>query len=94
MKNLGGRDIDYVIYNLLSEEFAKKYGDDPRESLKCKLRILEMVEKKRKTLSSNKNTDFLIECLLNDNDISRDMSREEFEKHISPLMENFFEFLF
>jgi len=94
MRNLGGRDIDYLIYQLLSEEFTKKYGDDPRESPKCKLRLLEMIEKKRKTLSSNKTTDFLMECLLNDNDLSREMSRDEFEKILSPLMELFFEFLF
>ena len=94
MRNLGARDIDYMLFDMLSQEFLKKYGDDPRESPKCKLRILEMVEKKRKTLSSNKMTDFLIECLLNDNDLSREMSRDEFEKVISPLMESFFEFLF
>ena len=64
----------------------KKYGDDPTESAKCKLRILEMVEKKRKTLSSNKTTDFLIECLLNDNDLSREMSREELVQKCKTLL--------
>jgi len=50
--------------------------------------------KEEKDTKLEQNDYFLIECLLNDNDLSREMSREEFEKLISPLMENFFEFLF
>jgi heat shock protein 4 len=46
------------------------------------------MEKTRKLLTANKETDVHIECLMEDIDINRKISREEFEKIIaSPIMD-------
>jgi len=52
-RNLGGRNFDGLVMNMIGEEFAKKYGDDPREIPRCRLRMLEAAEKARKLLSSD-----------------------------------------
>lgn len=52
-RNLGGRDFDYAVMQKLGEEFAAKYGDDPRKNLRCRLRMYETIEKARKLLSGD-----------------------------------------
>ena len=52
--------------NVLCEKFNSEYGCDPRSSPKCKLRMLDFIEKARKILSGNTETDILIESLMED----------------------------
>lgn len=44
-RNLGGRNIDYLLVDKLGEEFAKKVGADPRRNLRARLRMLDVIEK-------------------------------------------------
>lgn len=50
---------------------------------RARLRMLDAVEKMRKLLSGNKEADINCESLLDDQDFSRNMSRDEFEKLIA-----------
>lgn len=78
-KNSGARQIDYQLFEMLAAEFEKKYGCDPREGVRQRLRLLDSIEKARKLLSGNKETDIVCEALMEDNDLRRHMTREEFE---------------
>ncbi len=83
-RNLGGRNFDALIVDRLSEEFEKKYGVNPKESPKARLRMLNQIEKGRKTLSANKEATIAVECLMEDEDLCRHFQREEFEGMIEP----------
>mmetsp|Transcript_43618 Transcript_43618/g.57784 ORF Transcript_43618/g.57784 Transcript_43618/m.57784 type:complete len:624 (+) Transcript_43618:73-1944(+) len=88
-RNLGGRDMDYQIMQKAGEEFLKKFGDDPRESPRCRLRMLETVEKARKLLSGDTEANINIDYLLNEEDLNKKLTRDEFEQLIDPQMRQF-----
>ena len=88
-RNLGARKIDYQLFDLLAEEFFKKYGCDPRESPRCRLRLLDAIEKMRKLLSGNKEADVNCEALMEDEDLRRHFTRDEFEELIAPFVAEF-----
>lgn len=85
-RNLGGRDLDYQIMLKLGEEFLKKYGDDPRENVRCRLRLFETIEKARKLLSGDTEASINIDYLLNEEDLNRKLTRDEFEQLVDPQM--------
>ena len=88
-KNLGARKIDFLLFDLLGEEFAKKYGCDPRKNIRCRLRLLDTIEKMRKLLSGNKEADVHCEALMEDEDLHRHFKREEFEELTGPFFADF-----
>jgi hypothetical protein len=88
-KDLGARKIDYQLFELLGGEFAKKYGCDPRENIRCRLRLLDSIEKVRKLLTSNKEADVHCEALMEDEDLHRAIKREELEELIEPFVVKF-----
>ncbi len=90
---MGGRDLDYQVMLKVGEEFAQKYGDDPRSNLRCRLRMYEMIEKARKLLSGDTEATINIDYLLNEEDLVRKMKREEFEQIIDPQMRQFADLL-
>jgi len=92
-RNLGARKLDYVLFDLIAAEFTKKYGCDPREGPRQRLRLLDSIEKLRKLLTSNKEADVTCEALMEDNDLRRHFTREEFEKLIEPFIVQFRECL-
>jgi molecular chaperone DnaK (HSP70) len=81
---LGARNFDVSLLEKIGGEFEKKYGCDPRTNPKARLRMLEGIEKSRIILSANIESSVNIECLLEDNDLSRSVSRTEFEEIIAP----------
>jgi len=86
-RNLGGRQFDYLLFNLLGGEFEKKYGCDPRTAPKPRLRMLEAIEKVRKLLTGNKEADISCESLMEDEDFFRHIKREELEELIQPVID-------
>jgi heat shock 70kDa protein 4 len=88
-RNLGARQIDYQLFDLLGGEFAKKFGCDPRPNIRCRLRLLDSIEKMRKLLTSNKESDVTCEALLEDEDLKRHFTREQLEKLMEPFMVDF-----
>jgi len=88
-KNLGARQIDYLLADLLGGKFAKKYGCDPRTNPRARLRLLDAIEKMRKLLTGNKEADISCESLLEDEDLKQHFTRTELEELIGPFLERF-----
>lgn len=63
--------IDYLLFEIFAAEFAKKYGCDPRESPRARLRMLDAIEKMRKLLTANKEAEINCESLMEDQDFRR-----------------------
>ena len=74
---------------LLAEEFHKKYQCDPRGAPKCRLRLLDAIEKVRKLLTANKEADVSCEALMEDEDLFRHIKRDELEELIAPFLVKF-----
>jgi len=88
-RNLGARQIDYLLFDLFASEFAKKHGCDPRDSARPRLRMLDQIEKTRKLLTLNREADCSCECLMEDEDFHKSFKREELEALIAPFLERF-----
>jgi heat shock protein 4 len=86
-RNMGARDFDYEIMKKISAIFDKKYGDDPMESPRCKLRMMEAIEKCRKIISADKEATINVDYLLNEEDLVHTLKREEFEEIVAPILE-------
>jgi heat shock protein 4 len=65
---------------ILGAEFTKKFGVDPRKQVRCRLRMLDFIEKQRKILSANIEATIHLESLLEDEDLHRNIKRTEFEE--------------
>lgn len=52
-RNIGARNMDYILVDKFGEEFLKKHGCDPRKNVRARLRMLDSIEKARKVLSAN-----------------------------------------
>lgn len=86
-RNLGGRNFDFLLLNIIGAEFKNKFGCDPVKAPKARLRMLDVIEKTRKMLSANSESSVNIECLLEDEDLHRNISRDELELLIQPNIE-------
>ena len=56
----GARDFDYLIAQKLAEDFEKKYGCNPMEAPKCRIRLIDTITKVRKSLTVNKDINILL----------------------------------
>ena len=92
-RNLGARDFDWAILDLVGGEFQKKFGGDPRKNPRCIVRMLEAIEKTRKMLSSVPDSPLNIDYLLDEEDLNRLIKRDEFEQLIDPLLRRFTDLL-
>lgn len=86
-RNLGARDIDWI----LAEHYSKLFNDEhqigyPTKQPKARLRLLEAIEKQRKTLSANLDSQISCEYLIEDCDLLATLNREQFEQFIEPVM--------
>lgn len=92
-RNIGARNFDYLLTDLLGEVFTKKVGADPRKNIRSRLRMLDAIEKQRKILSGITECTIHIESLLEDEDLHKNLKREEFEQLIQPLIDKFTQLL-
>ena len=83
-RNLGGRNFDALLLDIIGGDFNTKFGCDPRKAPKARLRMLDQIEKTRKILSANSEGSVNIECLLEDEDLNRNLTREELEELVQP----------
>lgn len=81
--------MDYLIMEKLGGEFESKFGCDPRTSPRCVMRIMEAVEKARKILSADKQSNINVDYLLEEEDLIRALDRDEFEQIIDPITRRF-----
>lgn len=86
-RNAGCRDIDYALYEFYRGIFEKSSGGlDLAESKKAYVKLMESIEKQRKVLSGNLESDINIEYLMEDNDLNYCMKREKFEELAAPVL--------
>ncbi len=85
-KHFGGRDFDRAITEHFADEFKAKYKIDIRENAKAYNRILTQAEKLKKVLSANTAAPFSAESVMNDVDVSSQLTREELEELVKPLL--------
>ena len=85
----GARDFDYLIAEKLAYEFQKRYGLDPLDSPKAKITLINAINKARKTLTVNKEVSIAIDSLMEGHDLVYNLTREDFNKIISPILQKF-----
>lgn len=85
-KHFGGRDFDRAITEYFADEFKEKYKIDIRTNAKAYSRVLAAAEKLKKVLSANTSAPINIESVMNDVDVSSQMTREELEELVQPLL--------
>ena len=88
-RNLGARNMDILLVEKLGADFFKKFGADPRKNIRCRLRMLDVIEKQRKILSGNKEATIHLESLLEDEDLHYNLQRTDFEELIQPMVDRF-----
>ncbi|CAH0482051.1 unnamed protein product [Peronospora belbahrii] len=86
---LGGRDFDLAIAKDAAAKFAEKYKTNPMDNSKSRIKLLSACEKAKKNLSPYgvSATHMNIECLADDRDYNAQVTLEEFEELIAPLLE-------
>jgi molecular chaperone DnaK (HSP70) len=68
--------MDFVLYQQLIVDFLKKHKcSDPRDSARSNLRMLDALEKTRKNLTMNKETDIDVEAIIDDIDLHKHITR-------------------
>ncbi|EDO07987.1 Hsp70 family protein [Babesia bovis T2Bo] len=77
-RDLGGRNLDRILMNHMAKSF-EKYGCNPLESRKVRMKLEAVAVKTKRVLSANMETGYSAECLMEDNDLNGSITREEFE---------------
>lgn len=86
-RHFGGRNFDKALVDHFAAEFKEKFKIDINENPKAKVRVAAACEKLKKILSANSNGPISIESLMNDVDVRGNITRDEFEKLIGPLLD-------
>jgi molecular chaperone DnaK len=88
---LGGDDFDDLLLKHVSEQFQREHGVDPRTNLIAKSRLLRAVEAAKRHLSAHPfariEEEFLMEKDSRALHLNMEISREEYEAMIRPLMD-------
>ena len=85
----GAREFDYLIAQKLADDFEQKYGSNPMESPKCRIRLIDTITKVRKSLTVNKEITISVDSLMDGEDLYCNLTRDEFEKIIDPVVKKF-----
>ena len=85
----GAREFDYLLMEHFSSIFSKKYGCNPMLSAKTRLRMSDIISKARKILTGNKEAAVNVDSLMEDEDLHALLTRDEFEKLVTPIVEKF-----
>lgn len=85
---LGGRDFDLALAVDAAKNFQEKYKIDALADAKSRLKLLSACEKSKKNLSPQgvSATYLNIECLADEHDYSAQVTLEQFEALIEPLL--------
>ncbi|HEX5442757.1 MAG TPA: Hsp70 family protein [Pirellulales bacterium] len=88
--SLGGDDFDQLLFDLVSSRFETEHGIDLRGSLVARSRLFSAVEEAKKRLSSEPVT-VIEEAFIAEKDgmpvnLSMEITREEYERLIEPLL--------
>merc|ERR1719262_1272987 len=82
----GGRDMDECLMREFAAQFKKKVGCDPLSNKKAAFKLEDAVTKTKKILSANSEAGISCECLMEDEDFSSTITRDDFESMCQPMM--------
>ncbi len=85
--NIGGRDMDYNIYNYLTNEKVKEREIKAEKILKFKYKIYEDIKEVKKMLCVNSDYDLQIDKLDGENKIEIQITRKDFEEKTKPILD-------
>lgn len=88
-RNLGARDMDWILYDYYVNMFEKANGCKIRQNDKARMKILEALEKQRRVLSANAEAPMHLEYLYEDYDLNHVLPRGEFEAMVQPVIARF-----
>mmetsp|Transcript_40708 Transcript_40708/g.120723 ORF Transcript_40708/g.120723 Transcript_40708/m.120723 type:complete len:839 (+) Transcript_40708:102-2618(+) len=83
---VGGREMDECLMREFSKQFEKKVGCDPLSNKKAAFKLEDAVSKTKKILSANYEAPVNVECLMEDEDFSSQMTRADLETMCAPAM--------
>jgi molecular chaperone DnaK len=88
---LGGDDFDNLLLNFIADKFQQEHGVDPRANLTSRARLLRAAEEAKKHLSAHPfarlDEEFIAEKEGQALHLSTEVSREQYEELIRPLMD-------
>lgn len=85
-RDLGGRDLDNVLFEHFAKEFNEKYKFDLRSQARACHRLRQGCEKVKKVLTTNSEAPINVESLMNDVDAHGVISREQFEEEAAGVL--------
>lgn len=83
---LGGRDFDDALAQHMCDELKRSRGMDVRANKKALFRLRAAAERTKRVLSANAVTRLSVEALMDDVDISVDITRDTFEGLVHGLL--------
>lgn len=87
--NFGGRDFDEVLVEHFCDEFLAKRKLDIRANKKALFRLRAACERVKKVLSANAVTSLHVENVMDEVDVSAEITRAAFEELCAPLLSRF-----
>lgn len=84
-QNLGGRDVDEVLFNHFCAEFKAKHKIEIASNKKASFKLRQAIEKLKKVLSANAESPLNVECIMDDVDVRSALNREQLETICAPL---------
>ncbi len=88
-RNLGVRDMDWILYEYYCKMLEEKCDEDPRNNKKVRIRILQGLEKQRKKLSSDDEGTINLEYLFMDEDLYHTIKLKDYLKLVAPVLKKF-----
>ncbi len=86
---LGGRDLNQKIYEKCKEQYKTDNKNEFPENARIKYRLLDEIEKARKTLSINDEALIKVDALIGEYDFNYIITREKYEELIQEYTEIF-----
>ena len=86
-RNLGGRDLDIKLLEMLSDQVFSEHGERVIDQLKPRLRALEGIEKARKALSGDTEATLSVDNLIGEIEINQEITSDEFNSLIVTIKE-------
>ncbi|KAI3438271.1 hypothetical protein D9Q98_000706 [Chlorella vulgaris] len=86
-RDLGGRNLDNVLFDHFVNEFNQRYKIDVRSQPRACHRLRMGCEKMKKVLTTNSEAPINVECIMNDVDASGLITREVFEEAATPVLD-------
>ena len=88
-EDIGGRSIDAFIANFLADKFSETYGEDPRNDIKVRARLIQEANRLKELLSDNESAHGLLNSLWGGKDFEVTVERSLVEGFIKDKAQEF-----